>query len=188
MGLPLWKAKTQNIWVWSKERFIGWEGINQEDGRLSGTSNSSLKSTEFRLLLCEGKGKWEGLFLYIQAASRIPLMISLSTCKTKQKLLAWRPWEQSRLEPGLRERASISLCYTLRAWIGVALLKGNFHLQLQTGGTAFWGLVVSSRVLGLTWRLRFSFPTLLLTQGLARLCYGLRCVHPTIHLFRYLRV
>lgn len=35
------KAKTQNIRVCSKERFIGQEGINQEDGSLNGASNPS---------------------------------------------------------------------------------------------------------------------------------------------------
>ena len=33
-----------------------------------------------------------------QAITRISLMINISICKTEQKLLAWRPWEQSRLE------------------------------------------------------------------------------------------
>ena len=88
---------------------------------------SILESTEFRLLSCQEKGKWEGQemidqcrplgasrgprktvlvdvslvtrFLQIsdkqyilplspQATSRIPLIISMSVCKTKQKLLA----------------------------------------------------------------------------------------------------
>lgn len=50
MCLTLLKAKTQNIRVWSKDRFIDREGTNQEDGSLISTSNPSSQSTEFRLL------------------------------------------------------------------------------------------------------------------------------------------
>lgn len=43
------------------------------------------------------------------STGRIPLMISMSVCKTKQKLLTWRLWEQSRLEPGVREAEHFTL-------------------------------------------------------------------------------
>lgn len=60
MCLTLQKAKTENVRVWSKERLIDSERANWEDGSPSGTSNPSYESTEFRLLLCQGKGRWEG--------------------------------------------------------------------------------------------------------------------------------
>lgn len=37
-------------------------------------------------------------FYITQEANKIPLRIGVSMCKTKQKRLAWRPWEQSRLK------------------------------------------------------------------------------------------
>lgn len=41
-------------------------------------------STEFWLVLCQEKGKWEGLFLKTKATSRILLSVSMPICKTKQ--------------------------------------------------------------------------------------------------------
>ena len=43
--LMLQKAKTQNIKLWSKERFVDQEDTNQEDRKLSGASHPSSKST-----------------------------------------------------------------------------------------------------------------------------------------------
>lgn len=66
----------------------------------------------FRLLL----SLWErhflvrGYFRKTQTTSRISLMISTSICKPKQKLLAWMPWGQSRLEQGgIREAKHFTL-------------------------------------------------------------------------------
>lgn len=58
--LMLLMAKTQNIRVWSKDSFISREGAKQEDGSLSSASNPYSQSTNFRFLLCQGKGTWEG--------------------------------------------------------------------------------------------------------------------------------
>lgn len=44
----VWKAKTQNIRVWSKEKFIYQEGASQEDGRPKGVSNSLFKGEGVR--------------------------------------------------------------------------------------------------------------------------------------------
>lgn len=43
------KAKTQNVRVWSKERFVNKEGTNREDGRLSGAPNPSYCRTRLRV-------------------------------------------------------------------------------------------------------------------------------------------
>lgn len=49
------KAKTQNIRVCSKERFIDQEGIDQEDGSLNGASNPSCSLDQDKVF----KGRWD---------------------------------------------------------------------------------------------------------------------------------
>lgn len=67
---------------------------------------------QIKKVQCSGREKWGwgGSFWKTQALSRIPLMIHMFMCKTKQKILAWRWWEQSRLkQDGVKERFSFSL-------------------------------------------------------------------------------
>lgn len=53
------KGQNSNVRDWGKERFIDQESVKQQDGSSSGSSNPSYQSAEFRLLLCQRKGKWE---------------------------------------------------------------------------------------------------------------------------------
>lgn len=53
------KAKTQQVRVWSEERFTDGEGTKGEDWTLV-VPEIHVKSTEFRLLLGQGYGEWEG--------------------------------------------------------------------------------------------------------------------------------
>lgn len=60
-------------------------------------------------------------------------MISLSTSRTKQKVLAWRPWEQSKLkQDGVREVKHFTLLprYIKYAW------GKEFQIDLRENVTA----------------------------------------------------
>lgn len=66
------KGQTRNLGVWSKERFIDGEDANWEDGHPGGFSNPCSQSTDF-------------YFCNTQVTRGIPLMISMSICKTEQE-------------------------------------------------------------------------------------------------------
>ena len=83
-----------------KKRFIDWEATNQGDESPNGSSNHVKKVQSSSLFYVKGRGNGGGCFCKTQAVSRKPLMISMSTCKTKHKLLMWRPGKQHRLEQG----------------------------------------------------------------------------------------
>lgn len=81
------------------------------------------------------RGNGRGWFCKTQARSRIPLMISRSIPKTKQKLLAWRPRQCSRLEKdGVGEASSFPVTLWLVASqleIQVTAWTCNWHLKYR---------------------------------------------------------
>lgn len=125
------RPKLKASGVWSKEKFI-------DDHRHLGTSRDPRKIVLYLLTLVnvnlvtrflqifskqhilplspqERHFLVRGCFFNkIQAGSRIPLMISMSIHRMNQKLLAWGPWEQNRLEQDeVREGEHFTLLQTL---------------------------------------------------------------------------
>lgn len=87
----------------------------------------------------------EGCFCKIQAASRIPVMISTALRQTKRKVLARRPREQSRLNQESKSDQAFRSVTPGGPKLGLLSSRGNFHLHLQTGGTPYWKLWAPSR-------------------------------------------
>lgn len=154
-SLSFKKAQIQNVRVWNKERFIDWEGINQEDGRSSGFSDPINKPQSSGLFYAkrrengrckswltttdiwvpagikedfatqcesESRSSWKSLINNIlplspQATCRISLMISMSICKIKQKLLAGGHGNRAGLNKMESEKLSVSFFYACSFYI-----------------------------------------------------------------------
>ena len=92
------EAKTQNVWVCSKEGFIDQESSNREDESPISSSNPSEK-VECGPFLCQGKETGRTVFVKTGAPRRIPLTISVSkagatSLKAMETRQTWTRWNQ----------------------------------------------------------------------------------------------